>query len=223
MVTTASRERTIEAAARWLADGEIVLVGVGDPSIAAWRARESHATELQLVYESGAIGSVPETSPLSIGDPTLVAQALATMSVADMFDLVIGGGRIDTAFVGAAQIDRRGCLNSTVVGTYDAPKVRLPGSGGAVEILHGAKRVLVMSPLERRRFPERVDFVSSRPRATSELVVVTDRAVLARRPGEEELALVSLMPGETVEGIRAEVQWDLRISDDIDVERVQQD
>jgi glutaconate CoA-transferase, subunit B len=207
-----ARERTIDAAARWLQDEEIVLVGVGDPSIAAWRARAAHAPNLQLVYESGAVGSIPDASPLSIGDPTLVAQALGTMSVADMFDLVIGGGRIDTAFVGAAQIDRRGCLNSTVVGEYAHPKVRLPGSGGAAEILHGAKRVLVMSPLERRRFPEQVDFVSSRPRASSELVVVTDRAVLARRPREDELTLVELMAGETVEAVRAEVQWDLRVA-----------
>lgn len=207
-----ARERTIEAATRWLDDGEIVLVGVGDPSIAAWRARAAHAPDLQLVYESGAVGSVPERSPLSIGDPTLVAQALASLSVADMFELIIGGGRIDTAFVGAAQIDRAGCLNSTVVGSYSTPEVRLPGSGGAAEILHGAKRVLVMSPLERRRFPEHVDFVSSRPRPSSELVVVTDRAVFARRPGEDELSLVELMPGETVEGVRAEVQWELRVA-----------
>jgi glutaconate CoA-transferase, subunit B len=214
-MSTDARQRTIDAAARWLQDDEIVLVGVGDPSIAAWKARAAHAPNLQLVYESGAVGSIPDTSPLSIGDPTLVAQALGTMSVADMFDLVIGGGRIDTAFVGAAQIDRRGCLNSTVVGTYANPDVRLPGSGGAAEILHGAKRVLVMSPLERRRFPEQVDFVSSRPRPGSELVVVTDRAVLARRPEEDELTLVELMPGASVDDVRAEVQWELRVAPDL--------
>jgi glutaconate CoA-transferase subunit B len=202
-------------AAEYLSDGETVLVGVGAPGKAATLAQRSHAPNLTLVYESGAIGSVPARPPLSIGDPTLFAGALAAMSVSDTFAYVIEGGLIDTAFVGAAEIDRRARLNSTVIGDYASPKVRLPGSGGACEIVAYARRTLVLSPLQRRRFPERVNFVTSAPPPSVEVVVVTDRCVFRRPPGGDELLLDRLLGGTTVEEVQAEVGWQLTLSDSL--------
>ena len=209
-----ARETMVAAAARQLSDGELVLVGVGMPGQAAAKAQREHAPDLTLVYESGAIGSVPDRPPLSIGDSTLFAGALAAFSVADTFTYLIEGGRIDTAFVGAAEIDRRGRLNSTAIGDYDAPKTRLPGSGGACEIVAWARRALVMAPLQRRRFPAEVGFVTSAPRPETEVVVVTDRCILRRRPGSDELTLDELFDGTTFEQAQAEVGWRLRWSDD---------
>lgn len=205
-------------AAGYLSDGEVVLVGVGAPGRAATLAQREHAPDLTLVYESGAVGSVPARPPLSIGDPTLFAGALAAMSVADVFSFVIEGGMVDTAFVGAAEIDRRGRLNSTVVGDYDAPKVRLPGSGGACEIVENARRVLVLSPLQPRRFPAAVGFVTSAPRPGVEVIVVTDRCVLRRAPDGDELLLDRLLGDATVEDVRASVGWDLRVADELAAE-----
>lgn len=200
-------------AAEYLNDGETVLVGVGAPGKAATLAQRSHAPNLTLVYESGAIGSVPAQPPLSIGDPTLFAGALAAMSVSDTFAYVIEGGLIDTAFVGAAEIDRQARLNSTVIGDYANPKVRLPGSGGACEIVAYARRTLVLSPLQRRRFPERVGFVTSAPPPAAEVVVVTDRCVLRRPPQGEELVLDRLLGDSTVAEVQAEIGWPLALSE----------
>jgi glutaconate CoA-transferase subunit B len=211
----------IDAAAARLRDHEVVLVGVGAPVVAANRARERQAPNLQLVFESGAIGAVPARPPLSIGDPTLVAGAIASFSIADIFSYVIEGGRIDTAFVGAAEIDRAGRLNTTSIGPYGSPKSRLPGSGGAAEIVAFAKRVLVLTTLERRRFPERVGFVTSDPPAGTEVVVVTDRAVLTRPPGGDQLLLSELFPGETIESVNAEVGWPLAATPDLDPHRME--
>jgi glutaconate CoA-transferase subunit B len=211
----------IDAAAARLRDHEVVLVGVGAPVVAANRARERQAPNLQLVFESGAIGAVPARPPLSIGDPTLVAGAIASFSIADIFSYVIEGGRIDTAFVGAAEIDRAGRLNTTSIGPYESPKSRLPGSGGAAEIVAFAKRVLVLTTLERRRFPERVGFVTSDPPAGTEVVVVTDRAVLTRPPGGDQLLLSELFPGETIESVNAEVGWPLAATPDLDPHRME--
>jgi len=209
------RERMVAAAASHLRDGETVLVGVGMPGEAATLAQSRHAPNILLVYESGAVGSRPAKPPLSIGDPTLFAGALAATSVGDCFGYVIEGGMIDTAFVGAAEIDRAGRLNSTVVGPYERPKVRLPGSGGACEIVDAARRVLVMTPLERRRLPERVGFVTSAPREGTEVLVVTDRCLLRRAPGAEELVLEQLYGETTVEEVQAEVGWELAVSEEL--------
>lgn len=215
------RDRMIDAAAARLRDHEVVLVGVGAPVVAANRARERQAPNLQLVFESGAVGAVPSRPPLSIGDPTLVAGAIASLSIADVFSYVIEGGRIDTAFVGAAEIDRAGRLNTTTIGPYGSPKSRLPGSGGAAEIVAFAKRVLVLTTLERRRFPERVGFVTSDPPANVEVVVVTDRAVLTRPPGGDQLILTELYPGETIESVNAEIGWPLEAAPDLDPHRME--
>lgn len=213
-----ARERMLAAAARRLAEGETVLVGVGMPNEAANLAKATHAPGITLVYESGAVDAVPERPPLSIGDPTLVTGALASLSVADAFSYLIEGGRIDCAFVGAAQIDRQGRLNTTCIGPYAQPRARLPGSGGACEIVDRARRVVVISPLERRRFPVAVDFVTSAPGPNVELHVVTDRAVLTRAPGGDELVLTALFAGEELDAVRESVSWPLAVSEPLAVE-----
>src|SRR5919204_3985647 len=148
-----AEERMICAAANELRDGDIVFVGIGLPSLACNLARATHAPNLQLIYESGTIGTRPTRSPLSIGDPALVTGTLMVAPMIDVFQLLLQRGRIDVGFLGAAQIDRRGNINTTVIGSYDAPKIRLPGSGGASEIAAHAKRVLVVTRLDRRAFP----------------------------------------------------------------------
>lgn len=208
----------IAAAAAQLRDGETVLVGVGMPGEAATLAQRTRTPDIVLVYESGAVGSRPARPPLSIGDPTLFSGALAALSVGEIFAYAIAGGMIDTAFVGAAEIDRQGRLNSTVVGPYDHPQVRLPGSGGACEIVDAARRVLVMTPLEKRRLPAEVQFVTSAPRAATEVLVVTDRCLLRRPPGGEELVLEELYGDATVAEVRGEVGWDLALAEGLSEE-----
>ncbi len=127
-------------AAHELHDGDVVFVGIGLPNLACNLARATHAPNLVLIYESGAVGAVPDRLPVSIGDPALVTGSLAVASMADVFQCYLQGGRIEVGFFGGAQIDRYGNINSTVIGPYDRPKVRLPGSGGACEIAIHAKR-----------------------------------------------------------------------------------
>jgi len=166
-------------AARELEDGQVCLVGVGMPNAAANLARRLHAPSCVLVYESGAIGAKPVRLPLSIGDDDLAATADELVSVPEMFSYWIGAGRMDVGFLGAAQIDKRGNINTTVIGPYDHPKVRLPGAGGAPEIAAAAKEVIVMLLHSRRAFVERLDFVTSLGRDA--FTVITDLGVL--RPG----------------------------------------
>jgi glutaconate CoA-transferase subunit B len=210
-------------AARELQDGEVVFVGIGLPNLACNLARATHAPGLVLVYESGAIGAVPERLPVSIGDPSLVTGALMVCGMADVFQSLLQNGRIEVGFLGGAQIDRFGNINTTVVGAYDRPEVRLPGSGGAAEIAIHARRTVVISRLSRRAFPETVDFITSpghriRGRTRRELgmpgagpvKVVTDKAVLEPDPSSGELVLAQLYPNVEIEEIRAAVGWPLR-------------
>src|SRR5712691_4692570 len=127
-------------AARELSDGEVVFVGIGLPNLACNLARATHAPNLVLIYESGAVGAVPARLPLSIGDPALVTGSLMVCGMADVFQLFLQNGRIEVGFLGGAQVDRRGNINTTVVGPYERPRVRLPGSGGAAEIAIHAQR-----------------------------------------------------------------------------------
>src|SRR5512145_1474419 len=154
-------EMMAAVAARELEDGEVTFVGIGLPNLACNLARALHAPRLVLIYESGAVGAAPERLPVSIGDPSLVTGSLMVCSMADVFQLFLQNGRIDVGFLGGAQIDRWGNINTTVVGSYRAPRVRLPGSGGAAEIAVHARRVLVISRLNSRSFPAEVDFVTS--------------------------------------------------------------
>ena len=158
---TASEMMTV-AAARQLADGEVCFVGIGMPSLAANLARRTHAPGLVLVYESGTIGSKPQVVPLSIGDGELAETADAVVPVPEIFNYWLQPGRIDVGFLGAAEIDRRGDINTTVIGPYDAPRVRLPGAGGAPEIARSSGRVVVVVRQSPRTFVERVGFRTSR-------------------------------------------------------------
>jgi glutaconate CoA-transferase subunit B len=202
------------AAARRLSDGDVCFVGIGLPSLAANLARTTHAPGCVLIYESGTIGAKPTGLPLSIGDGELAETADALVSVPEMFGYWLQGGRIDIGFLGAAQIDRRGNLNSTVIGDYDRPKVRLPGGGGAPEIATSVRDVFVMLEQSRRTFVERLDFktsVGDRVR-----VVVTDLGVLEPDEGGE-LMLTHVHPGVEPEQVREATGWDLRVAEDIAV------
>src|SRR5918911_3804316 len=145
-------ELMVAAAARELRDGETVFVGIGLPNLACNLARATQAPNLVLIYESGAVGALPERVPVSIGDPALVTGSIMVCSMADVFQLLLQNGRIEVGFLGGAQIDRYGNINTTVVGEYDRPKVRLPGSGGAAEIAILCERILVITRLSRRAF-----------------------------------------------------------------------
>jgi glutaconate CoA-transferase subunit B len=210
-------------AARELRDGEVVFVGIGLPNLACNLARATHAPRLLLIYESGAVGAEPERLPVSIGDPSLVTGSLMVCGMADVFQFLLQNGRIGVGFLGGAQIDRFGNINTTVVGAYSRPAVRLPGSGGAAEIAIHARRTVVISRLSRRAFPESVDFVTSpghRTRAGTRrelgmpgagpVRVVTDKCILEADPDTGELVLSALYPGTSAEDVRAGVGWPLR-------------
>ena len=216
-------EMMAAVAARELRDGEVVFVGIGLPNLACNLARATHAPDLVLIYESGAVGAVPERLPVSIGDPALVTGSLMVCSMADVFQLLLQNGRIEVGFLGGAQIDRYGNINTTVVGEYAHPKVRLPGSGGAAEIAVHARRTLVVARLERRGFPEAVDFVTSpghRSKGSTRRElgmpgagptrVVTDKAILEVDPAEGELLLTAIYPGVDVSDVTGNVGWKLR-------------
>jgi glutaconate CoA-transferase subunit B len=217
-------------AARQLRDGAVCFVGIGLPSAAANLARLTHAPELVLIYESGTIGSQPAVLPLSIGDGELAETALTVVSVPEMFRYWLQGGRIDVGFLAAAQLDRFGNINTTVVGEYAHPKVRLPGAGGASEIATSAKEVFVMLRQSSRTFVDRIDFITSigyaqggRSRDRFAIPgrgptrVITDLGILTPDPQTRELSLTSLHPGITVEQVKAATAWPLRVADQIAV------
>ena len=216
-------------AARLLRDGDVVFVGVGLPNLACNLARRTHAPNLLMIYEAGVIGAQPSRLPLSIGDPTLVSGALAVCSMYDIFTLYLQRGNVDVGFLGGAQIDRFGNINATVVGDYTHPKVRLPGSGGSMEMAAWANRCYVITPHQKRRFPEKVDFRTSagflngrsereaaRLRGGGPQAVVTDLGIL--EPDHTgELVLTALHPGATAEQARLNTGWDLKVASDLRV------
>jgi glutaconate CoA-transferase subunit B len=198
------------AAANELHDGDVVFVGIGLPSLACNLARATHAPNLSLIYESGTIGTRPERIPLSIGDPALVTGALMVAPMTDVFQMVLQRGHIDVGFLGAAQIDRRGNINTTVIGSYAKPKVRLPGSGGAAEIATHARRVLVVTKLDKRAFPAKVDFVTSPGDRVTR--VITDKCIFDRDTRRGELVLSALYSGVTADDVRSQIGWDVRVA-----------
>ena len=203
-------------ASRRLQDGTVCFVGIGLPSLAANLARRTHAPGCVLVYESGTIGAKPADLPLSIGDGELADTADAVVSVPEMFAYWLQGGRIDVGFLGAAQIDKHGNLNSTVIGDYDKPDVRLPGGGGAPEIALGVRDVIVLLRQSKRGFVEKLDFVTSL--GDHVRAVVTNLGVLEPRGGE--LTLVAVHPGVSVDDVRAATGWELQVADDVHESRL---
>jgi len=218
-----ANELMVCEAARRLQDGEVVFVGIGLPNLACNLARRLNAPGLVLVYESGAVGAEPKRLPISIGDPALVTDSLSVCSMFDVFSYYLQGGLIDVGFLQGSQIDRFGNLNTTVIGNYQEPKVRLPGSGGACEIAILAKRVFVIAPQTRRSFPERVDFITSpgfvdgndarrklgMPGAGPSMVI-TNLGCYEFNDGE--MMLTSLHPNCTLEEVRENTGWNVRIS-----------
>ena len=214
-------------AARMLTGACSVFIGVGRPSTAALLARMVHNPKLVLVYESGTIGAKPYHVPLSIGDGELAETADAVVSVPEMFNYWIGTGRVEVAFLGAAQVDRMGNLNSTVIGAYGEPRTRLPGAGGAPEIAAFCQEVVVIAPHSTRTFVERLDFRTTvghgdapgdRERlgftGRGPTAVVTELGVLRPEPQTRELVLVQLHPGATAQQARDATGWDLRVAPD---------
>lgn len=213
-------------AARQLVNGQVCFVGIGLPSEAANLARLSHAPDVVLIYESGTIGTRPDVLPLSIGDGELAEQADLVVSVPEVFAYWLQAGRVDVGFLSAAQIDRYGNLNSTVIGPYDDPEVRLPGAGGAPEIASSAGEVIVLLRHSKRAFVEEVDFVSSvgfgragkgrvGHRGAGPTVVITDLGVLRPDPVNSELLLEAVHPGIDVDTVREHTGWDLVVADDL--------
>ena len=210
-MSSASGETQTVVAPRRLRGARSVFIGVGRPSTAAILARMVHNPELVLVYESGTIGAKPFRVPLSIGDGELAETADLVVSVPEMFNYWIGAGRVQVAFLGAAQVDRHANLNSTVIGDYDHPTTRLPGAGGAPEIATGCDEVVVIAPHSKRTLVEQLDFLTTTGARTTH--VITDLGVL--EPREGELTLTALHPGATVEEARENTGWDLRVADDL--------
>jgi glutaconate CoA-transferase, subunit B len=216
------------AASRRLRDGMICFVGIGLPSTAANLARRSHAPGCVLVYESGTIGAKPAHLPLSIGDGELAETADTVVSVPEIFSYWLQAGRIDVGFLGAAQIDRFGNLNSTVIGDYDAPEVRLPGGGGAPEIAASCRQTFVMLRQSPRTFVAELDFRTtvgfgdgdgSRQRlgfaGAGVTAVVTDLGVLEPDPETSELTMTVLHPGVSAKDARDATGWELHVADDV--------
>lgn len=219
-------EMMIVAAARALAGVRTVFVGVGLPNIACNLARHTVAPNLELIYESGVYGAQPARLPLSIGDPTLVTGATSVISMADLFGLYLQRGLVDVALLGGAQIDRYGNLNTTVIGSYDKPKVRLPGSGGACEIAINARQVYMIMRLSNRSFVDKIDYMTSpghlgggdaRERmgypGEGPKLVISDKAILDFDNPEREMQIISLHPGVTLDEVKASVGWDVRVAD----------
>ncbi|MBI1795274.1 MAG: CoA-transferase subunit beta [Chloroflexi bacterium] len=220
-----SAELMIINAARLLRDGDVVFVGVGQPNLACNLAKRTHAPNLVMIYEAGVIGAEPARLPLSIGDPTLVSGALSVVSMYDIFTLYLQRGNVDVGFMGGAQIDKFGNINATVIGSdYNHPKTRLPGSGGSQEIAAWANRCYLMTPHQKRRFPEKVDFMTSAGfldgrksrqaagvRGAGMVGVVTDIGFM--EPDENgELILTALHPGRTAEEAKENTGWDLKVA-----------
>jgi glutaconate CoA-transferase subunit B len=223
-----SAELMIVNASRLLKDGDVVFVGVGQPNLACNLAKRTHAPNLVLIYEAGVIGAEPSRLPLSIGDPTLVSGALSVVSMYDIFSTYLQRGNVDVGFLGGAQIDRYANINATMIGNdYTHPKVRLPGSGGAQEIAAWANRCYIMTPHQKRRFPEKVDFLTSAGflegkhereliglRGKGPVAIVTDLGIL-QPDAHGELELVAIHPTKTVEQAKENTGWPLKVSESL--------
>lgn len=225
--TCTADEMMTVAAARMLRNGIVCFVGIGLPSTAANLARLTHAPDAVLVYESGPIGAKPPVLPLSIGDGNLSETADTVVSTPEIFRYWLQGGRINMGFLGAAQLDRFANINTTVIGPYEKPKVRLPGAGGAPEISSSAEEVLIVVKQSKRTFVEKVDFITSvgfldggngRERAglrgKGPVAVITDLCIMRPDSTTRELKVASIHPGVERDTITANTGWRIQFADD---------
>src|SRR5580658_1982082 len=224
-IPATSTEMMTIASARLLRNNQVCFVGIGLPSAAANLARLTHAPDVVLIYESGPIGAKPDVLPLSIGDGTLAEHADTVVSTPEIFRYWLQGGRVDVGFLGAAQLDRFANINTTVIGDYNRPKVRLPGAGGAPEISSSAKEVLIIVKQSRRSFVEKLDFITSagfltggdaRAKAgmmgAGPVAVITDLCILRPEESSKELEVASIHPGVSREQLLASTGWEVRFS-----------
>jgi glutaconate CoA-transferase subunit B len=227
MTYTTSEMMTV-AAARRLRNGSVCFVGIGLPSKAANLARLTSSPDVVLIYESGPIGAKPDVLPLSIGDGELAETADTVVSTSEIFRYWLQGGRVDVGFLGAAQVDRFGNINTTVVGDYHNPKVRLPGAGGAPEIAGSAKEVLIILKQSSRAFVNKLDFMTSvghgeggdsRKRlglpGAGPVGIITDLCIMEPEAGTHEFVVTTLHPGVTREQVIAATGWELRFAENV--------
>ncbi len=228
MTSYTPTEMMTVVAARALKDDDVVFVGIGAPSAACNLARLTHAPNITLIYESGTIGTRPNVLPLSIGDGELSDTALTTVAVPEMFRYWLQGGRVTVGFLGGAQIDRFANLNTTVVGDYEKPKVRLPGGGGAPEIATNCGEIFITMAMGKRAFVDKLPFITSLghgsgPGSREALGVetkgptriITDLCLMQPDEATRELTVAALYPGESKEGVAAECGWPLKFADDL--------
>ncbi|MFP4081525.1 MAG: CoA-transferase subunit beta [Candidatus Aminicenantes bacterium] len=228
MIPYSSSEIMVTRAARELRNNQVVFVGIGLPNLACNLAKRLHAPHLMLIYESGAIGAVPSRIPLSIGDPSLVTESISVCSMVEIFNYYLQGGLIDVGFLGGAQVDRHGNINSTVIGDYNQPHVRLPGSGGACEITIHAKNTIIILKQNKRSFPKKIDFITSpglidknKQRSCHNLkgrgptLVITDLGVYTFSSKNHDMFLSEIHPNVTLDHLRENISWPIHISPEI--------
>jgi len=226
MLSYSQNEIMVTRAAKELKNKEVVFVGIGLPNLACNLARRLQAPDLMLIYESGAVGAVPSRLPISIGDPCLVTDSISVCSMVEVFYYYLQGGLIDVGFLGGAQVDRYGNINTTVIGPYENPKVRLPGSGGACEISIHAKKVILILKQTQKNFPETIDFITTpgfiqadNPRAKLGIpgggpsLVITDLGVYSFTKKTHEMILDEIHPEVPLDEIKQTLSWDVQVSD----------
>jgi len=223
-----TQELMVSAAAREIKDGEVVFVGIGLPVLATMLAQRTHAPNIVMIYEAGVVGANPARLALSIGDPTLFSGSLMALDFHDIFAMFLQKGLCDVSFMSGSQIDKYGNINSTVIGDYEKPKVRLPGSGGAYDLGAHAKKTLIIAPHEKRRLVEKIDFITtvgyltghdSRQkigiRGGGPSAAITTLGVLRFEKETKEMYLDTYHPGITVQQVKDNTGWDLKISPDV--------
>jgi len=218
-------EMMVVRAAKELKNGEVVFVGIGLPNFACNVARRLHAPDLVLIYEAGAVGAVPSRLPLSIGDPCLVTDSISVCSMVEVFNYYLQGGRIDVGFLGGAQVDKFGNINSTVIGSYEKPEVRLPGSGGACEIAINSKKTIIILKQNKKTFSEKIDFITSpgyidknnqrikyNMPGRGPVLVITDFGVYDFSDRYNEMVLIEIHPNVSIEDLKENISWDIKVS-----------
>jgi len=223
-----ANEMMVVTASRFLKDDAVVFIGIGLPSLAANLARRIHAPNISMIYESGTLDTKPSRPPLSIGDDELSRTALSVVSVPEMFQYWLQGGKIEVGFLGAAQIDKFGNLNTTVIGDYKNPKVRLPGAGGAPEIAGFCRHTIIMLKQNKRNFVENLDFITSVGygegynhisslgfSGNGPSAIITDLGILEPDPETKEFILTHIHPGIDVELVKDSTGWDLKTAENV--------